>query len=59
MNEGKIDFEAPTQIEANQLADNWWAKQKGLRLVHRSQVSAGFGGQQDRWTVTIHYESAD
>jgi len=55
----KMTFEADTQAEANRLADEWWMKQKGLRLVHRNQVSIGWGPsltQADRWAVTIHYE---
>jgi predicted RNase H-like HicB family nuclease len=30
-------FEADTREEANQKADEWWAKAKGLRFVHRIQ----------------------
>ena len=52
--EKTIIFEAATQAEANRQADEWWSKQKGLRLVHRSQVSDGFT-PGERWIVTIDY----
>jgi hypothetical protein len=54
-----MTFEAATQAEANLLADEWWMKQKGLRLVRRNQGSVGWGPsltQVDKWTVMIHYE---
>lgn len=52
-------FEAKTQAEANRLADEWWMKQRGSRLVHRTQVAVGSGPslvEAERWAVTIHYE---
>ena len=52
-------FNAPTQSEANSQADEWWAQQKGLRLIQRTQVAVGFGpslAQVDHWAVTIHFE---
>jgi hypothetical protein len=58
MTEKKMTFEADTQSEANRMADEWWMKQKGLRLVHRNAVSTGFG-QHDRWFANIYYESED
>ena len=30
-------FTAPTQSEANSQADEWWAQQKGLRLIQRTK----------------------
>jgi len=56
MSEQEKKFEAPTQDEANRLADQWWMTQKGLRLVHKTQIPVGFGGQTDLWIVTIYYE---
>jgi len=53
-------FTAPTQVEANRQADEWWAPQKGLCLIQRTQVAVGFGSslaEKDQWAVTIHYEA--
>ena len=33
-------FEAETREEANRKADEWWAKAKGMRFVHRCQTLA-------------------
>jgi hypothetical protein len=33
-------FEADTREEANRKADDWWAKAKGVRFIHRSQIPA-------------------
>jgi hypothetical protein len=52
----KQTFEAATQVDANRLADEWWAKQRGLRLVHRTQVSPGWGTEAERWAVNIQFE---
>jgi hypothetical protein len=41
-------FEADTREEANRKADDWWAKAKGVRFVHRSQIPANFGASQKR-----------
>ena len=35
-------FEADTREEANRKADEWWAKAKGVRFIHRCQTPAGF-----------------
>jgi len=56
----KMSFEAPTRAEANRLADEWWARQKGLRLVERSQVSVSLApplADAERWAVVIHFEA--
>ena len=56
----KMSFEAPTRAEANRLADEWWARQKGLRLVERSQVSVSLApplAEAERWAVVIHFEA--
>jgi hypothetical protein len=56
----KKTFEAATQAEANRQADEWWSRQKGLRLVQRTKVAVGDEGPEaakaDRWAVTIHFE---
>jgi hypothetical protein len=52
----KQTFEAATLVEANRLADEWWAKQKEIRLVHRTQTNRGWGTEAERWRVTIHFE---
>jgi hypothetical protein len=31
----KRKFEADTREEANRKADDWWAKAKGVRFIHR------------------------
>jgi hypothetical protein len=50
-------FEADTQEEANRQADEWWAKAKGLRFIHRSQIPAGFcSNPLKRWVIRIHYK---
>jgi len=55
-----MTFEADTRGKANQAADDWWMKQKGLRQLYRSQVATGSRGpsllEADRWAVTVHYE---
>jgi len=52
----KQTFEAATLVEANRMADEWWAKQKEIRLVHRTQANPGWGTEAERWRVTIHFE---
>jgi hypothetical protein len=56
----KKTFEAATQAEADRQADEWWASQQGIRLIHRTKVAVGKEGPEmakaDRWAVTIHYE---
>lgn len=55
----KKTFEAGTLAEANSQADEWWKKRRGLRLIHRSQVTVGWGpflSQAERFAVTIHFE---
>jgi hypothetical protein len=50
-------FEADTREEANRQADEWWAKAKGLRFIHRSQIPAGFCSiPHKRWVISIHYK---
>jgi hypothetical protein len=52
-------FMASTREEANREADKWWAEQKGLRLVQRTEVAVGQGpslAEADHWRVTIYYE---
>jgi hypothetical protein len=53
-------FTDATLHEANREADKWWAQQKGMRLVRRSQVDSGWRtpttGQDRHWDVTIYYE---
>ena len=50
-------FEADTREEVNRKADEWWAKAKGLRFIHRCQTPAGFrSSPSKRWVVAIHYK---
>ena len=50
-------FEADTREEANRKADEWWAKAKGKRFIHRSQTPAGFrSNSSNRWVIAIHYK---
>jgi predicted RNase H-like HicB family nuclease len=50
-------FEADTREEANQKADEWWAKARGVRFIHRSQIPAGFrSNPSKRWVIAIHYK---
>ena len=53
-------FIGSTQAEANRKADEWWGRQKGVRLIQRTQVGVGETGPErakaDRWAVTIHFE---
>jgi hypothetical protein len=56
----KRTFEAETREEANQKADEWWVRAKGVRFVHRSQIPAGFrSNPSDRWIVAIHYKEKE
>ena len=49
-------FEAETREEANRKADEWWAKAKGMRFVHRCQTPPGFrSNPSQRWVIVIHY----
>ena len=49
-------FEADTREEANRRADEWWAKAKGVRFIHRCQTPAGFrSNPSKRWVIAIHY----
>jgi hypothetical protein len=55
-------FTAPTLNEASRKADQWWAQQKGYRLIARSQMSAKLSAQSSGqgafvWTVIIAYET--
>jgi hypothetical protein len=55
-------FTAPTLEEANRKANQWWAQQKGCRLMGRSQMSAKLSAQSSGqgasvWTVVIVYEA--
>jgi len=53
-------FEGETREEANRKADEWWAREKGVRFVHRSQVPAGFRSNgSSQWAVEIHYKKAE
>jgi hypothetical protein len=50
-------FEADTREQANRRADEWWAKAKGLRFIHRSQIPPGFrSNPHKRWVIRIHYK---
>jgi hypothetical protein len=50
-------FEADTREEANRKADEWWAKAKGVRFMHRCQTPAGFrSNPSKRWVIAIHYK---
>ena len=50
-------FEADTRDKANRQADEWWAKAKGLRFVHRSQIPPGFRSiPHKKWVIRIDYK---
>jgi hypothetical protein len=50
-------FEAETREEANQKADEWWAKAEGVRFIHRCQTPAAFRtNPSTRWVIAIHYK---
>jgi hypothetical protein len=52
-------FTAPTLEQANRKANEWWAQQKDVRLVSRSQTSkwaSSASAEGAEWTVTIRYE---
>ena len=56
----KKEFSGVSREEANRQADEWWAMQKGLRKLNRTEVATGEAGPSlrdaDRWAVTIYYE---
>jgi len=52
-------FIGATRAEATRMADDWWARQKGLRQTLRTEVAVGQKGpdaQLDQWAITIRYE---
>jgi predicted RNase H-like HicB family nuclease len=50
-------FEADTREEANRKADEWWAKAKGVRFIHRCQIPAGSrSNPSKRWVIAINYK---
>jgi hypothetical protein len=53
-------FEGFTPEEANRKADDWLVKQKGIRVISRRQLSAGWGSpptvEFTQYTVIIEYE---
>ena len=50
-------FEADTREEASRKANEWWAKAKGVRFIHRCQTPAGFrSNPSKRWVIAIHYK---
>ena len=60
----KKEFRGSSRGEAHRKADEWLAKQKGLRNIQKTE--AGIGDTEtphlldvDRWTVTVNYEVAD
>ena len=46
---------------ANRRADEWWARQKGLRQIGRIEEHRGVkgrnAGEMDWWVVTIQFEA--
>jgi hypothetical protein len=56
----KKTFSGANLGEANRKADEWWAQQKGVRLVERTNIGLGGTGpstaNRDQWSVTINYE---
>ena len=55
-------FIGATRAEATRMADDWWARQKGLRPTLRTEVAVGRKGpddQLDQWAITIRYEDED
>jgi hypothetical protein len=52
-------FSAANLAEANRLADEWLAGQKGLKLISRTSFNDPTSfNQATAWTATIHYEEA-
>jgi hypothetical protein len=53
-------FTGSNKQEARRKADEWWAGQKGLRKIERTEVAISDEGPSlrdaNRWAVTIHYE---
>ena len=52
-------FIGATRAEATRMADEWWARQKGLRQTLRTEVAVGRKGpdaQLDQWAITIRFE---
>jgi len=53
-------FVGSTQEEASRQADEWWDRQKGLRLIQRTLIAVGDEGRRtvdlNQWAVTIHFD---
>ena len=52
-------FIGATRAEATRMADDWWARQKGVRQTLRTEVAVGRKApedQFDQWAITIRYE---
>src|SRR5260370_33421012 len=56
----KKEFQSSSREEANKWADEWWAAQRGVRNIQRTEISLGTKGlsikDAEGWAVTIHYE---
>jgi hypothetical protein len=53
-------FTSGSREEANRMGDEWCASQKGIRVLHRTEVALGDTGSlldANHWAVTIHFES--
>ena len=50
----KQTFNAPTRAEASQQAEDWWARQKGLRRL--DTLTVAMDGPTNQWLISIVYE---
>ena len=50
----KQTFNAPTRAEASLQAEDWWARQKGLRRL--DTLTVAMDGPTNQWLISIVYE---
>jgi hypothetical protein len=53
-------FIGATRAEATRMADDWWARQKGVRQTLRTEVVVGRkapAGQLDQWALRVRLSS--
>ncbi len=60
----KKEFHGSSLEEAHRKADEWLAKQKGLRNIQKTNIGIGDADTPhllnlDRWTVTVNYEAEE
>jgi hypothetical protein len=55
-------FIGATRAEATRMADEWWARQKGLRQTLRTEVAVGRkapDAQLDQWAIRYEEENPE